>query len=392
MNFDLSDDQKLLVDTVRSFCQKESPIARARGLREDARGWDPQVWAKMGELGWLSIAFPEAVGGLGGTFVDLGLILQQLGTTLAPEPLLASVALAGKAIELACPADQAAALLEPMLQGRSSLAFAHTEVQGRYSATDVATRAVAQDGGYTLSGEKRFVLNGHAAEQLVLSARTSGETREREGLSLFVVDARAPGVHVEPIALMDGQKAATVRLAEVRVPASALLGPAGSAASVLEHVLDYGAAATCCEGSGLMQTALIMTRNYLCERTQFGAKIGSFQALQHRAVDMFVETELAKSTAMLAMMTADEPNAERRARAISIAKVQLARGGGYVVRQATQLHGGIGVTDEHDIGLFFKRMHSLGTLFGDAEFHTARYSNLPSFLGSMGVAHETLGV
>jgi alkylation response protein AidB-like acyl-CoA dehydrogenase len=187
------------------------------------------------------------------------------------------------------------------------------------------------------------------------------------------------GVRVQPIKTMDGKRAAMVALDGVEVGAERLLGDADGAAAVLEQVTDYGAAAACAEGSGIMQTVLWMTRNYLTERKQFGVAIGTFQALQHRCVDMFVETELGKGTMLMALIKASEEDAVERKRAISAAKLHLCVGGGFVVRQGTQLHGGIGVTDEHDVGLFFKRMQVLFTAFGDDVFHTRRYASLPSF-------------
>jgi alkylation response protein AidB-like acyl-CoA dehydrogenase len=379
MDFDLSDDQKLLVDTVRSFCAKESSVERLRKMRDDEIGWEKSTWQQMGELGWLGVIFPEEVGGLGGSFQDLGLIIEQLGTTLVPEPIIASVVLGGITLLKAGNSDQHEKWLTPMLEGETSLALAYIEEQSRFNATDVTTTAAKSGDGYKLNGKKRFVLNGHAADQIIVSARTSGESRDRDGVSLFILDKETPGLTIKKIQTMDGHKAAMIALDGVDVSADRLLGAAGEAADVLEAALDYGAAATCCEGSGIMQSSLMMTRNYLCEREQFGAKIGSFQALQHRTVDMFVETELCKATAILAMVKVDDDDAVERQKGVSSAKVQLFSGGDFVVKQATQLHGGIGVTDEHDIGLYFKRMHTLNTLFGDCDYHTERYATLPTF-------------
>ncbi|MEZ4227664.1 MAG: acyl-CoA dehydrogenase family protein [Polyangiaceae bacterium] len=376
MNFDLNDDQKLLVGTVADFCKKESTVERMRKLRETELGYAKETWAKMGELGWLSVLFPEEMGGLGGTFTDAALIIEQLGTTLVPEPFIASVVLAGLAIRHSVSDEQGAELLASLIDGSEVFALAYTEAQSRHDVANVTTRAEKTGDGYKLTGKKRWVLAGHGADKLVVSARTSGEARDRDGVSLFLVDASAAGVKRTRVEMMDGHKAAMIDFDGA--PAQ-LLGEAGKAVDVLERVMDYGAAAACAEGAGIMQTVLGMTRNYLCEREQFGTKIGTFQALQHRAVDMFVETQLAKSSAIMAMIKADDPDPAERARAISAAKCQLALSGGFVVRQGTQLHGGIGVTDEHDIGLYFKRMHSLLTLFGDEEFHTQRYASSDAF-------------
>jgi alkylation response protein AidB-like acyl-CoA dehydrogenase len=286
---------------------------------------------------------------------------------------------AGTALAKAGSEEQQQRFLAPSLAGDESLAFAYVEEQSRHRATDLTARAEKSGDGWRLYGTKRFVLNGHAADHVVLTARTSGAARDPNGVSLFVIDADLNGVGLQKLALMDGKKGALLELDGVEVGRDRMLGQEGAASPVVEHVLDYGAAAAVCEGSGIMQTVLWMTRNYLTERKQFGLPIGTFQALQHRAVDMFVETELAKSAAILAMLAVEEPELDKRQRAISAAKVQLAESGGFVGRQAIQLHGGIGVTDEHDVGLFFKRLHVLSTVFGDELHHTERFGALPSF-------------
>lgn len=230
------------------------------------------------------------------------------------------------------------------------------------------------------------MLNGHAADALLVSARTSGGEADREGVSLFVVDPKQAGVAVRPIKTMDGHHAAMIGLPGVELDCSSLLGPEGEAAGLLDDLMELGAAAACAEGAGLLSTVLAMTVDYLKTREQFGVKIGSFQALQHRAVDMLIETELAKSTAILASIKVDSPDEVERKSAVSAAKVQLAVSGRFVTQQAIQLHGGIGVTDEHDVGLYFKRMHVLSTLFGDEEHHVARFAALPSFTAALAEA------
>ncbi len=223
-----------------------------------------------------------------------------------------------------------------------------------------------------------WVLAGNAADQLVVSARTSGADGDAAGVSLFVVDPNTDSVSIQPLRTMDGRRAAHVRL-DCAIPADRLLGDEGAGLSALERALDVGAAAACAEGHGVMKTALWMTVDYLRTREQFGVKIGTFQALQHRAVDMFIETELARSMSIMASIKIDEPDADERRRAVSAAKVHLAQSGRLVTQQSIQLHGGVGVTDEHDIGLYFKRMQILSSLWGDEEHHLARFAALPSF-------------
>jgi alkylation response protein AidB-like acyl-CoA dehydrogenase len=379
MNFDLSPDQKLLVDTVASFARKESPVTRFRSLRQDPVGYTREMWKQMGELGWLGILFPESAGGYGGSFVDFALVLEQLGATLVPEPLVPSVVLGGVSILRAGTEEQKSRWLEPLIAGDTTLALAYAERDSRFDVSRVSVRAEKDGGAYRLQGEKVFVLNGHAADAFVVSARVAGSATDRDGIALFVLDRDTPGLKVTPVNTMDAHRAANLTFDNVTIPSDRLLGTDGGAASVLDEVMDLGAAAACAEGVGVMRVALQMTVDYLRTREQFGVKIGTFQALQHRAVDMFVETELCKSMAIFAAIKADDPDEVERKTAISAAKVQLAVGGRFVSQQAIQLHGGIGVTDEHDIGLYFKRMHCLNTLFGDEEFHLTRFASLPSF-------------
>jgi alkylation response protein AidB-like acyl-CoA dehydrogenase len=379
MDFTLTDDQKMLADTVASFTKKESPVERVRKIRSNPTGWDKAVWRQMGELGWLGLAMPESVGGLGGSFVDAGLIVERLGMTLVPEPFVPSVLVAGLALAHHGSDAQKQKYIPPMIAGETSLALAYVERDGRHDAAHVATRAEKVGGDYKLSGKKEWVLNGQAADQLLVSARTSGGQRERDGVSLFVVDRGAPGLKFTTVNCMDSHKAAFVELDGVKVGKDALLGTEGGAVPILEQAIDHGAAGVCAEGSGIVQATLAMTREYMCQREQFGVKIGTFQALQHRLADVFVQVELCKGTAILALIRAESADVAERQRSISVAKKQLAKGGFFVTRQAIQLHGGIGVTDEHDVGLYFKRMQIIAALYGDEEHHVGRFASLPSF-------------
>jgi alkylation response protein AidB-like acyl-CoA dehydrogenase len=382
MDFELTQEQRMLADAAGSFAKKSSPVERFRKLRSTSErdaiegGWEKKVWREMADLGWLGLAFPESAGGLGLRFFDASLVIEKLGTTLVPEPYIASVVLAGGAIVQAASPAQQKALLEPMIEGKTSLALAWQERQSRYDVSAIATTAKKTATGFTLSGEKVFVENGHVADVLIVSAKTDA------GVALFAVDPKAKGVSVQPIKTMDGHAAAMIRLSDVDVAADKLLGePGEKAVHALEAALDMAAAAACAEAVGIASTVLDMTVAYLKARKQFGVPIGSFQVLQHRAVDMFVEVELLRSTAILAAVKADEPDREERRRAVSIAKAQLAVGGKLVVQQAVQLHGGIGITDEHDVGLYFKRMTALAALYGDEEHHLARYASRPAFAG-----------
>jgi alkylation response protein AidB-like acyl-CoA dehydrogenase len=378
MDFELSDEQRLLCDSAASFVKKDSPIERFRKQRDVEPGWSKQVWAQMGELGWLGLPFPESVGGLGTGFLETALVLERLGTTLVPEPFIPSVLLGGMALAKAGSAAQQQQYLAPMIAGQTTLALAWAERDGRHDVARVQTRAEKKAGGYVLHGQKVWVLNGDSADALIVSARTSGNVADARGVSLFVVPGDAKKLARTSLKTMDGRRAALCELQGVELPADALLGEEGGAAPLLEELMDTGAAAACAEGAGILETITNMTRDYLCDRVQFGAPIGSFQALQHRAVDMFIEVQLAKGTMLLAALKLDAPEAERK-RAISIAKAQLAQSGNFVGRQGIQLHGGIGVTDEHNVGLYFKRINVLNSLFGDEQHHLTRFGQLASF-------------
>ena len=385
MDFELTAEQKMLSEQAASFAKKSSPVERFRKLRSTAErdvvehGWEPKVWKEMAGLGWLGLYYPEDVGGMGLRFFDTALVIEKLGTTLVPEPVIASAVLAGTAVWKAGSTAQAKAILEPMIEGRTSLALAWGERQGRYDARSVTTSAKKSGSGFSLTGEKIFVENGHAADVIVVSAKTDG------GIALFAVPKGTKGLSVQRIKTMDGKAAAIVKLEGCEVGGDALLGePGEKAAAALDAALDFAAAAACAEGLGIASTVLDMTVAYLKTRKQFGVPIGSFQALQHKAVDMFVEVELLRSTGILAAVRADEDDVDERKRAISIAKAQLAVGGKHVVQQAVQLHGGIGVTDEHDIGLYFKRMSVLNASYGDEEHHLSRYTERAAFAAAAG--------
>ncbi|MEE2664115.1 MAG: acyl-CoA dehydrogenase family protein [Myxococcota bacterium] len=379
MNFDLSEEQQMVVDTVAKWVEVQSPVKRFRKLREADQGWEPDIWRAMGEYGWLGVCYPEERGGFGGNFVDAALILEQLGRGLVPEPFIPSVALAGGLLERLGTGEQHERFLTPMLDGMTSLALAYAERQSRYQLNDCLTTAHPKGGDYMLVGEKTWVLNGHAADQIVVVARTGGDQLDENGLSLFIVDADTPNLRRVEAKGMDGQTTALLRFEGVEVPRERLLGELDAALPDLEWAIDRGAAAACAEGQGCVQELFDRTVSYLKTRKQFDVPIGRFQALQHRAADMFTETELCRSTALLAAIQVDSDDIETRKAEVSAAKLQLTRGGWYVQENAIQLFGGIAITDEQDEGLFFKRLRVLQGLFGDADHHIARFQQLERF-------------
>lgn len=367
MDFTLTPTQTLLAETASSFLRRESPVSRARTLRDSARGWDPVVWRQLGELGFLGVPFPESVGGSGGGTVEAALLLERFGAALLPEPYVSSVLLAGSVLLGGGSAAQHARWLAPMLDGHTSLALAYAEAGARYSLVPRRTIAERVGGGYRLRGAKEWVLDGHVAQQLLVSARCDGET------ALFVVEPSMRGVTLRPVRTLDGRRAAFLTLTDVTLSDEHRLTQ-GRAEQHLERAMDLAAAGAVAEGLGGALRVLDMTMEHLRTRTQFGRPIGSFQVLQHAAAQMYIESELLRSSSLQAMVHATADDLQVRRRAVSAAKAQLAESGGYIVRQSIQLHGGIGVTDEHDIGLYFKRQTALEALFGDASYHLDRFA------------------
>jgi alkylation response protein AidB-like acyl-CoA dehydrogenase len=371
MDFQLTDEQKLLRDSVRTFTKQRSPVTRFRKIRDDGGGWDPALWREMGELGWLSLPFPESVGGFGGSLVDVGLLLEAFGATLVPEPYLASVVLAGTALLHAGNDAQHERWLAPLCDGRSSLALAHFDRGHRFAMTP-ATTATRDGDAWRVRGHKSFVAHGHRADTILVSATGP------EGTVLFALPRDHAALRIAAVRTIDGLGAGAIEIDGSIADEHRLAG--GSADRALELACDAAAAMAVSEGLGVCQATLELTVSHLRTREQFGTPIGAFQALQHRAVEMFVEVELVRSVAALAAIRGASADDDERRRAVSAAKVQLATSGRFVTQHAIQLHGGIGITDEHDVGLYFKRMHALGVMFGDEEHHLRRFAAQPSFV------------
>ncbi|MFH3479360.1 acyl-CoA dehydrogenase family protein [Xanthobacter variabilis] len=373
MDFDLTDEQSLLKDTAQRWASDTYPgIEQLAAARAEHLGFAETKWAELAELGLLGLPFAEADGGFGGGPVETQVVMEALGRALAPEPYLASVILGGGAVRLAGSEAQKAALLPGLIDGTARLAFAHSELQARYDLNDVATSARAVEGGFRLDGRKSVVLNADAAKTLVVSARTSGDRRDDAGITLFVVPVDAAGLTLEAYATQDGGRAADVILTEVFVPTDAVLGTVGAGLPVVERVVEGAIGALCAEAVGLMEALNALTVDYLKTRKQFGVAIGSFQALQHKAVDMFVALEQARSMALYAaMMVEAEDPAERRV-ALSAAKVQINRSARFVGQTAVQLHGGIGMTMEYIGAHHFRRLAMIELMFGDTPYHQRR--------------------
>jgi alkylation response protein AidB-like acyl-CoA dehydrogenase len=321
----------------------------------------------------LGLPFSETDGGLGGGPVETMIVAEAFGRALVLEPYIPTVLLAGGCLRLAGTPAQRSDLVPRIVEGTELLAFAHVERQARYNLADVTTTAQrpAASADWTLNGAKSFVLHGDTADKLIVSARVSGRQRDRSGLALFLVDSNAPGIARRAYVLQDGMRAADVTLSNVRVSSDALLSTAGDALPIIERVVDCAIAALCAEAVGAMTRAHELTVEYLKMRKQFGAPIGSFQALQHRAVDMLVMIEQARSLSMYATMMAEDPDPKARAHAVSAAKAYVGRAGKLVGEQAIQLHGGIGVTEECAVGHYYRRLTMIDILCGDSAHHLA---------------------
>ena len=369
MDFALTDEQRLLQHSVeRLFADHYAFEARKRYGQEPG-GFSRALWARYAELGLLGLPFDEADGGSAGGPVETMIVMEQIGRALALEPYLATVVLGGGLLRLGGSEAMRAELIPQIASGDLMLAFAHAERQSRYDLADVAARARRDGAGFVIDGAKSLVLHGDSARKFIVSARLAGGQNDRAGIGLFLVDAAADGVSTRGYPTVDGQRAAEVTFSGVRVPAAAAIGEPGAAFPLIERIADLAIAALAAEAVGAMAAMHETTVDYMKTRKQFGVTIGSFQVLQHRAAEMLIALEQARSMAMLATMMAADDNVRERRQAISAAKVQIGRSGRFIGQQAIQIHGGIGMTMETKVGHCFKRVTTIDTLFGDADHH-----------------------
>src|SRR5215475_7972737 len=371
MDFSLSDEQRLLKESVeRLLADRYSFEARQRFMDEPT-GWSRALWQSYAELGLLGLPFEDKHGGVGGGPVETMIVMEAFGRALALEPFFATVVLAGGLLRLGADEALRAALVPKIAAGDLLLAVAHSERQSRYDLADVATTARRDGADYILDGAKSLVIHGDCADKVIVSARLAGARRDRDGLALFVVNADAAGVSRRGYPTVDGLHAAEVTLSGVRTGPDRVLGEPGKAFPLIAQVVDTAIAALAAEAVGTMAAMHEMTVEYLKTRKQFGVPIGNFQVLQHRAAEMLIALEEARSMALFATMMAEEPDPTERRKAIAAAKVQIGRSGRFVGQQAIQLHGGIGMTMEYKVGHSFKRATMIDTLFGDADHHLA---------------------
>lgn len=372
----LNEEQNMLKDAAKDFCTNSTPITQLRKLRDDKdeMGFDNATWQQMVELGWAGITVPEDFGGLGFGFMGLGVVMQECGRTLTASPLLATAVLGTSAILHGGTEEQKTELLGQVAGGELLLALALEETP-HHSPYGAAAKAEKSGAGYKVTGKKTFVLDGHVANKIVVVARTSGTAGERDGLTLVLVDANASGVNVTRTYMADSRNAANI---EFDGAEGAVLGEEGKGADVLDKALDAGRILLAAEMLGSIEECFERTVEYLKVREQFGVPIGSFQGLKHRAAQMFCEVELSKSVVLEALSALDE-NSEQLPELASLAKARLNDTYHLVSSEGVQMHGGIGMTDEYEIGFFLKRSRVSEQTFGNSAFHRDRYGEVQGY-------------
>ncbi len=375
MDFSYSEEQQMLQESVSKFVQRHYGFDSRKEILANPVGFSPENWRLFAELGWLTVPFRIEDDGFGGYATDLMVIMEEFGRAMVVEPFVASAVLGGGLISELGSAQQKSAWLPQLMGGSLQLACALAEPDSRYNLASVTTTAVVQGDSFIVDGSKILVLNGPAADQLLVSVRTAGADRDIHGISVLLIDAHSAGIHKHSYTNVDGHRAAEITFSRVKVPVERLLGAVDTAHAGLERIVDRATLAVCAEAVGALDSLLAKTVEYSKTRKQFGAPIGSFQALQHRMADMFIECQLARSIVMMAAMRldSDAPAADKM-RAVSAAKSRVGKAIRKVGQEAVQLHGGIGITDELDVGHLFKRVTAIETLYGNTDFHTARFA------------------
>lgn len=381
MDFDLSEDQRLLKESVDKLIGDTYGFEQRKKYLQEPAGFSAAMWDQITEMGLCGLPFEETLGGFNGGGVETAIVMDAFGRGLVLEPYFATVILGGGLLRRAASDGVKGALAPKVAAGKLKLAFGHVERHSRYDLADVSTTARKDGSGYVLDGAKSVVLHGDAADRIFVTARLSGAQRDKTGVGLFLVDPALPGVTRRGYPTQDGLRAAELTLSGVRVSADDLI--LDHALPAIEHVIDEAIAALCAEAVGCMQSLQDLTLEYLKTRKQFGRAIGSFQVLQHRSVDMLVAVEGARSMSLFAAVMAAEDNPVERRKAISAAKVQIGRSARHVGQEAIQLHGGIGMTNEYAAGHYFKRLTVIDQLYGDADAHLASLAAAGGLFGKV---------
>ena len=375
MDFTFNEEQSLIQDQVDQFVQKEYDWETRQSLSNSELGFGEDNWKKFAELGWLGISVSEDSGGFGGSAIESMLIMEAFGKGLVVEPFLETVIMAGGLIDDHGSDQQKSSFLEPAIAGEMHLALAYAEPQSRFNLSDVVTEAKADGANFIINGYKSVVMNGPSADQIIVSARTSGTQLDENGISLFIIDANASGLDKTNYKTVDGRRASDLTFENVSVSKENLIGDQDKGFDILDSAIDKAILAISAEAVGAMEVLYKTTVEYTKTREQFGTAIGKFQVLQHRMVDMFMEYEQCKSLLYMATMKHEE-KAEDAKKAISGLKYQVGKAGKFIGQQAVQLHGGMGVTDELNVGHYFKRLTTVGTIFGNTDYHLKKYTSL----------------
>jgi len=376
MNFDFTEEQTMIKDSVSRFVRDEYDFDTRTKIVGSEEGISREFWSMFAELGWLSVPFAEEYGGFGGTVEDIAAVMEELGKGIVVEPYASTVVVFGGLMAASDNAALKSAVIPSIIDGSCMGSLASTEAQSRYEMADVATGATACDGGYKISGEKTVVANGGTANKFIVTARTSGEQFDRDGVSLFLVDADAPGVEVKSYKMMDGQSAATVTFKDVVVAESQLLNAAGEGMDLIDQVMPQILMGLSAEALGIMATLNTTTVEYTKVRQQFDTPISSFQVLQHRMVDTFMACEQTKSMLYRGLCQASEDDSAALLKTVHALKATVARYGRLVGEEAIQIHGGIGMTDELNIGHYVKRLMMINVSFGDGDYHQKKFNQL----------------
>jgi len=375
VDFSYSEEQQMLQDSVQKFVYNQYDFETRKGILKSAKGFSDEYWQLFAELGWLTVPFREEDGGFGGSAVDLLVMMEEFGKGIVVEPFIATAVMAGGLISELGSQQQKDELIPQIMEGRLQLATAFAETGSRYNLASIATAASKEGDHYIINGEKIVVMNGPDADKILVTVRTSGDERSADGISILLVDANSAGISKVSYTGVDGHRHAEISFKSVSVPASALLGAEGKALEALSRVIDRATLAVCAEAVGAMGVLLKKTVEYTKTRKQFGTAIGTFQALQHRMADMFIECELARSIVIMAAMKLDSgESAAEKVKAVSAAKSKVGRAMRKVGQESVQLHGGIAVTDELDVGHYFKRVTTIEHMFGNTDFHTMRFA------------------
>jgi len=374
MDFSFTEEQTLLRNSVQKFVQNDYPFDTRRAIAKSEPGWKRENWSTFAELGLLGAPFPEDFGGLGGGPIETMIIMEEFGRGLVIEPYLGTVVLGGGFLRHGASKAQKEKLIPEIVEGKRVIAFAFAEPQGRYNLADLAVTAKKSGAGYTLNGHKAVVVGAPWADTLIVTARTAGGQRDEKGVSVFIVDKKTKGVSCRDYPTVDGLRASEITFENVALGADALIGQADNGLSLIEQVTDEGIAALSAEAIGGMKVLNDATVEYCKTRKQFGVPIGKFQVLQHRMVDMFMNYEQSVSITYMVTLKLGESEVERK-KAASAAKVQIGKAGRFIGQNAVQLHGGMGMTDELNIGHYFKRLTMIDTMFGNVDHHLKRYAS-----------------